>query len=85
MNAASQCWKTKNTWFGARPADGAGSVRLQRETVPAALKKANELLMGGYFNVEIVIPDGAAYKPTEFEKLNERVGIAPSETQEATN
>jgi hypothetical protein len=66
--------------------DKAGSVTLQRETVSAALKKADELLSGGYFNVEIVMPDGSAYRPTEFEQLKERVGIASTrETQEAAN
>jgi hypothetical protein len=56
--------------------DVSGNVTLERETVPAALKKADELLSGGYFNVEIVMPDGAAYHPGEFDQLRERVGIA---------
>ena len=55
--------------------DIAGSVTLHRETVPAALKKANELVSGGYFDVEIVMPDGASYHPGEFDQLKERVGI----------
>ena len=56
--------------------DISGNVTLERETVPAALKKAGELLSGGYFNVEIVMPDGAAYHAGEFDQLRERVGIA---------
>jgi hypothetical protein len=56
--------------------DAAGSVTLHRETVPAALKKAGELLSANYFNVEIVTPDGATYHPEEFDQLKERVGIA---------
>lgn len=56
--------------------DVSGSVTLHRESVPAALKKANELLSGGYFNVEVVMPDGAAYHPGEFDQLRERVGLA---------
>jgi len=59
--------------------DTAGSVTLHRESVPAALKKAGELLSGGFFNVEIVMPDGAAYQPGEFEQLRQRVGIAGPE------
>ena len=56
--------------------DAAGSVTLHRETVPAALKKAGELLLASYFNVEIVMPDGATYHAEEFDQLRERVGIA---------
>lgn len=56
--------------------DVSGSVTLERETVPAALKKAGELLSVGYFNVEVVMPDGAAYQPAEFDQLRERVGLA---------
>jgi len=56
--------------------DISGNVTLERETVPAALKKAGELLSVGYFNVEIVMPDGAAYHAGEFDQLRERVGIA---------
>ncbi len=56
--------------------DAAGSVTLHRETVPAALKKAGELVSASYFNVEIVMPDGATYHAEEFDQLKERVGIA---------
>ena len=56
--------------------DVSGSVTLHRESVPAALKKADELLSNGYFNVEVVMPDGAAYRPGEFDQLRQRVGMA---------
>ena len=56
--------------------DTAGSVTLHRDTVPAAIKKADELISDGCWNVEIVTPDGAAYHPPEFDQLKERVGIA---------
>ena len=56
--------------------DAAGSVTLHRETVPAALKKADELISDGCWNVEIAMPDGATYHPAEFDQLKERVGIA---------
>ncbi len=46
------------------------------DAVPAALKKADELLSGGFFNVEIVMPDGAAYQHGEFDQLREQVGLA---------
>jgi hypothetical protein len=59
--------------------DTAGSVTLHRESVPAALKKADELLSGGFFNVQVVMPDGAAYQPNEFEQLRQRVGMTGPE------
>jgi hypothetical protein len=59
--------------------DTAGSVTLHRESVPAALKKADELLSGGFFNVQVVMPDGATYQPNEFEQLRQRVGMAGPE------
>jgi hypothetical protein len=55
--------------------DTSGSVTLHRDTVPAAIKKADELLLDGCLNVEIVTPDGASYHPGEFERLKERVGL----------
>jgi hypothetical protein len=54
--------------------DTSGSVTLQRESVPAAVKKAAELISDGCWDVEIITPDGAAYQPGEFEQLKERVG-----------
>src|SRR5450756_57807 len=49
--------------------DTSGSVTLQRESVPAAVKKAAELISDGCWDVEIIAPDGAAYQPGEFEQL----------------
>ena len=37
--------------------DTAGNVTLNRESVPAALKKAAELISDGCWDVEIVTPD----------------------------
>ena len=54
--------------------DTAGNVTLNRASVPAALKKAGELLSDGCWNVEIVTPDGATYQPGEFDQLRERAG-----------
>ena len=56
--------------------DTAGSVTLHRETVPGAIKKADELISDGCWNVEIVTPDGATYNSAEFDLLRERAGIA---------
>ena len=53
--------------------DTSGSVKLERESVPAAVKKAAELISDGCWDVEIITPDGAAYNPDEFEQLKERV------------
>ena len=59
--------------------DTAGNVTLNRESVPAALKKAAELISDGCWNVEIVTPDGATYHPGEFDQLRERAGPAGSD------
>ena len=48
--------------------DTAGNVTLNRGSVPAALKKAAELISDGCWNVEIVTPDGATYSPGEFDR-----------------
>ena len=60
--------------------DTAGNVTLNRASVPAALKKAGELLSDGCWNVEIVTPDGATYQPGEFEALRERASAASPDT-----
>jgi hypothetical protein len=54
--------------------DTSGIVTLQRASVPAAMKKAAELVADGCWDVEIVTPDGATYNPGEFEQLKEWVG-----------
>jgi hypothetical protein len=54
--------------------DTSGTVTLNRDSVPAAIKKASELISDGCLNVEIIMPDGAAYHPGEFEQLKQRVG-----------
>ena len=41
--------------------DTSGTVTLHRDTVPAAIKKASELISDGCLNVEIIMPDGAEY------------------------
>ena len=59
--------------------DTAGNVTLNRETVPAALKKAGELISDGCWNVEIVTPDGATYQPGDFDQLREHAARADSD------
>jgi hypothetical protein len=56
--------------------DTAGNITLNRESVPAALKKAAELMSDGCWNVEIVTPDGATYHSGEFDQLRERVSAS---------
>jgi hypothetical protein len=56
--------------------DTAGKVTLERDTVPAAMKKAAELASDGCWDVEVVMPDGAAYGTGEFDQLRERIGVA---------
>jgi len=51
--------------------DTSGSITLRRESVFAAIKKADELISAGCWNVEIAMPDGAIYAAGEFELLNE--------------
>ena len=58
--------------------DTSGIVRLQRDSVPAAIKKAFELISDGCLNVEIVLLDGTAYDPSEFEQLTERIELWPN-------
>ena len=55
--------------------DTSGSVRLQRDSVPAAMKKAAELISDGCWDVEIITPDGAACHPDELEQLKLRAGV----------
>jgi hypothetical protein len=50
--------------------DTSGIVTLHRDSVPAAIKKASELVSDGCLNVEIIMPNGAAYHPGEFEQLH---------------
>ena len=54
--------------------DTSGSVILQRDSVPAAMKKAAELISDGCWDVEIITPDGAAYHPDELGHLKQRAG-----------
>ena len=54
--------------------DTSGTVTLERESVPAAMKKAAELISDGCWDVEIITPDGATYHPGDLEQLKERVG-----------
>ena len=54
--------------------DTSGTVMLHRDSVPAAMKKASELIADGCWDVEIITPDGAAYRPGEFAQLRERAG-----------
>ncbi len=53
--------------------DTSGIITLRRDSVPAAMKKATELLSDGCLNVEIHTPDGVAYSPGQFEQLREHV------------
>jgi hypothetical protein len=53
--------------------DTSGIITLRRDSVPAAMKKATELLSDGCLNVEIITPDGAAYSPSQFEQLRDQV------------
>lgn len=58
--------------------DTSGTVHLRRESVPAAMKKAAELIADGCWDVEIVTPDGATYTSSEFDRLEERASGRPA-------
>jgi hypothetical protein len=62
--------------FFVNACDTAGRLTLERDTVPAAMKKATELLSDGCWAVEVIMPDGSAYSTGEFDQLRERVGMA---------
>lgn len=47
--------------------DTSGSVNLKRESLPAALKKARELIADGCWDVQIIDPDGRIYSSFEQE------------------
>jgi len=49
--------------------NGFGRVNLGRETAPAALKKAKELLQDGYMDVRISTPRGQVLLSDEFDQL----------------
>ena len=54
--------------------DTSGNVTLRRESALAAMKKANELISEGCWDVEVTTPDGATYNAGEFDQLKARVG-----------
>jgi hypothetical protein len=58
--------------------DTSGAVTLRRESALAAMKKADELISDGCWDVEIVTPDGATYHPDEFAQLRERASGHPA-------
>jgi hypothetical protein len=49
--------------------DTSGAVTLRRESVLAAMKKADELISDGCWDVGIVTPDGATYHANDFDRL----------------
>jgi hypothetical protein len=59
--------------FVINAVDTAGSVTLQRGSVQAAMKKAAELISDGCWDVEIIAPDGAAYRPGQFDQLKDQI------------
>ena len=58
--------------------DTSGTVTLRRESVLAAVKKPDELISDGCWDVEIVTPDGATYNSGEFDQLRERASGRPA-------
>jgi hypothetical protein len=54
--------------------DTSGTLVLHRDTAVAAIKKAEELIADGSWDVEIVAPDGVGYGATEFDQLKSQSG-----------
>ena len=71
--------KNLRSWLCSVAVVGALSITAwaddETKSLPAspAIKKASELISDGCLNVEIVMPDGATYRRTEFEQLRERI------------
>jgi hypothetical protein len=66
--------RARTNWSGAMPfhinaVDTSGALSLHRENAAAAIKKANELLADGCWDVEIIAPDGRAYPATALAQL----------------
>jgi hypothetical protein len=55
--------------FAIQATDTSGSVSLRRENTAAAVKKAEELIADGCWDVRITTPDGRIYASTEFDQL----------------
>ena len=55
--------------YQVRGTDTSGTITLRRDTPAAALKKANELIGDGSWDVQIVTPDGLVYETDGFDAL----------------
>jgi hypothetical protein len=55
--------------FAIQATDTSGSVSLRRENTAAAVKKAEELIADGCWDVRITTPDGRIYSSTEFDQM----------------
>jgi hypothetical protein len=55
--------------FHINAKDTSGALSLHRDSVAAAIKKANELSADGCWDVEIVAPNGRSYPFTELRQL----------------
>jgi hypothetical protein len=51
--------------------DSAGTVSLKRDSAPAALKKAVELMSEGVRDVQITAPEGRVYGHADFDQLDD--------------
>jgi|UniRef100_Q07R96 hypothetical protein len=60
--------------FHINAVDTSGALSLHRENAAAAVKKANELLADGCWDVEIVAPDGRTYPATALAQLEAEQG-----------
>jgi LmbE family N-acetylglucosaminyl deacetylase len=54
--------------------DSAGALSLKRDSAPAAIKKALELVRDGCRDVTITAPDGRIYGHPDFDQLHAAEG-----------
>ena len=62
--------------FQVKGTDTSGSVALRRDSVAASLKKAEELIADGCWDVEITMPDGRIFASPEFDQLRSEIGAS---------
>lgn len=61
--------------YQVRGTDTSGTVTLRRDSMEAALKKANELIQDGSWDVEILAPDGHVYEAAAFDALHAEMSV----------
>jgi hypothetical protein len=61
--------------YQVKGTDTSGTVTLRRDSAEAALKKANELIQDGSWDVEILAPDGHVYEASAFAAMQAEMSV----------